>query len=645
MKKQIIAGITATMTVAGNAVTLVHAEETTPTVDTPVQDYVDTRLEDIVQQDAFKKATQADQEQQTATQKVTDSTSALDKAKKDVLEAKDKQTQASSALTAEDQKAVTNIKQKEQDAQDALNDYTKQSAALEVLKAEAKSAEDAAIQAESNKKSAQDALDKAQKAAASNEEFAKAQAGAKAKETAVTNAQTAYDQANDAVKKASTTLDEATKSQKTATDDYNKAKDAYTQAEDKLIRANKALKDAQDKAAQYASKDALQDAVSKAQTDVDKANADQKTAENNLAAKKDAQTKANKALDDANAALTDAQTALTTAQNQEKEAKTALENAKKEQTVAQTALDNANKDKTAAEAQLNQAQKTYDDALKANADASEANKQAQDLIDEQQKIVDDLKVKADNAQAQYEKGFKGFLEDIKGKTTDQSMLDTINRALEMLAGTVGSTTVNGKEITEYLAQYDSTHTAQNLENALASIAGMEHTNELRVKEGLSTLNTNYAIIAESMVKSDVAAAIGTHPDYDVYSNAENLEKGSPTSPKAVDHLYSEKEIFDQLVEKDSEVENYRYDAYAFFKKYPKDFSNVGHYLNIVNKKSKYFAMSLSIVEDYKYTTNNKWEQAFGYSTQLSNGMELYNISIADYKQQLQSYVNDLEFTI
>lgn len=149
-----------------------------------------------------------------------------------------------------------------------------------------------------------------------------------------------------------------------------------------------------------------------------------------------------------------------------------------------TSITNTKQAKEKAEKVLVKAQKAYDDAVSANADAAKAYEQAQAQIDAQQKIVDAAKVKADNVQAQYEKGFKGFLEEMKLKATAEKTKTIIDKALEMLTGKVGTikftfnektglyeahsdehgnfettTQIEGKQITEYLAQYKKINTA------------------------------------------------------------------------------------------------------------------------------------------------------------------------------------------
>lgn len=62
MKKN-IAGITATMTVAPNAATFIHAEDTTSNLETPIQENLEVS-QNISVQDALKKAIKAEQDQQ-----------------------------------------------------------------------------------------------------------------------------------------------------------------------------------------------------------------------------------------------------------------------------------------------------------------------------------------------------------------------------------------------------------------------------------------------------------------------------------------------------------------------------------------------------------------------------------------------------
>lgn len=668
MKKQIIAGITATLTVAGNAVTLVHAENEADNT-APISQETESPLS-TEQQQALAEATTAETKLNDAKTQATTAEENTKQADKTVTETVQKHTDAMRNTAIADEAALKDVKAKKEEAIKAQQELDKADKAFDDATNAYKEAESKSIDAVAAFKSAKTALDLANKHADEVTD-AKVKEAADAKKNAddaLTKAQTDYKNAQDAVTKAQSSSDTAKTNADNAKAKATAANNEVTKAQKAVDEATAKVTEAQKKADEFKSEDALNDAIKQAQTDLDNAKAEQTKAEADLTAKQNAQKDASKTLANANTALDTANQALTTAQNQLKTAQTNLDNANKAKTDAQTVLDKANADKKTAETAQTTAQKAYDDAVKANADAAKAYEQAQAQIVAQQKIVDAAKVKADNAQAQYEKGFKGFLEEMKLRATDEKTKTTIDKALEMLTGKVGTikftlnektglyeahsdehgnfettTQIEGKEITEYLAQYDKLHTAQNLDNAMASIAGLERTNELRKQNGLPALDTNYALIAESMVKSDIAFIISGHPVYSVYSSSENLAWGSTTSSDAVDLFYNEKKEFDNFkldADDTNTKEYYKNNSIEFQKKYTEESFKTGHYLNIVNPKRKQVAMSLSPEGLGLYP---RWEQAFSdNASDMLGTVDLATMTIAEYKQQLQSYIDSLK---
>lgn len=179
---------------------------------------------------------------------------------------------------------------------------------------------------------------------------------------------------------------------------------------------------------------------------------------------------------------------------------------------------------------------------------------------------------------------------------------------------------------------------------MASIAGFERTNELRKQNRLKDYETNYALIAESMVKSDVAFIVNGHPVYSVYSSSVNLAWGPTTSSDAIDLFYSEKEEFDNFkldADDTNTKEYYKNNPIDFYQKYPNVSSKTGHYLNLVDISDTQVAMSLSS-QDSGVHTYHRWEQAFGTSYDKFGKTELASMTIAEYKQQLQSYIDSLK---
>ena len=147
-----------------------------------------------------------------------------------------------------------------------------------------------------------------------------------------------------------------------------------------------------------------------------------------------------------------------------------------------------------------------------------------------------------------------------------------------------------------------------------------------------------------MVKSDVAFIINDHPMYNVYSSSENLAWGSKTSSDAIDLFYSEKDEFDSFkldADDANTKEYYKNNPIEFQKKYTAESFKTGHYLNIVNPSITQVAMSLSS-QDSGVHTYHRWEQAFGNPSDMLGTVDLATMTIAEYKQQLQSYIDSLK---
>ena len=123
MKKQIIAGITATMTVAGNAVTLVHAENKADNT-APISQETESPLS-TEQQQALAEATTAETKLNDAKTQMTTAEENTKQADKTVTETVQKHTDAMRNTAIADEAALKDVNAKKEEATKAQQELDK----------------------------------------------------------------------------------------------------------------------------------------------------------------------------------------------------------------------------------------------------------------------------------------------------------------------------------------------------------------------------------------------------------------------------------------------------------------------------------------------------------------------------------------
>lgn len=382
-------------------------------------------------------------------------------------------------------------------------------------------------------------------------------------------------------------------------------------AEEASIAYNNAVADVTAKTNIVAEKQAIVDqfedenGIENARAELETAQADLAVAQNNVTSLQEA--------------MTQAQTAYYTAVNAQQTAQTNYELAVGELETAKTNLVNAQES-------LNKAQTDYD----ANQKEIEAKNNEISVLNTQ---IVNAQSEVDKAQADYEKALNDYnstsspLEQAKKNLADfESKYATeLNR---LTAGSQGYFESLGcydilKEIFNVnnafpsrgeLASY--THMGQagdatSLENMQASIAYLKEYDKLRKQNGLSTPKVSMVAMAIAQVNANYAQAEGNHSG--VYGYSENLawgygEAGTGASPFRGWYEYEKKQY---------EAGNHK-------------FSEVGHYLNIVNPDDETTGFALQKV-------NGVYAQEFGYFEENDVVM-----SVDEYEASFNNYYNNLK---
>ncbi len=318
-------------------------------------------------------------------------------------------------------------------------------------------------------------------------------------------------------------------------------------------------------------------------------------------------------------AMTQAQTAYDTAVNVQQTAQTNYELAVGELETVKTNLVNAQES-------LNKAQTDYD----ANQKEIEAKNNEISALNAQ---IANAQSEVDKAQADYDKALNDYnstsspLEQAKKNLADfESKYAT--ELSRLTAGSKGYFESLGcydilKEIFNVnndsssrgeLASY--THMGQagdatSLENMQASIAYLKEYDKLRKQNGLSTPKVSMVAMAIAQVNANYAQAEGNHSG--VYGYSENLawgygEAGTGASPFRGWYDYEKKQY---------EAGNHK-------------FSEVGHYLNIVNPDDETTGFALQKV-------NGVYAQEFGYFEEKDIVM-----SIDEFETSFNDYYNNLK---
>ena len=415
------------------------------------------------------------------------------------------------------------------------------------------------------------------------------------------NAESVLSAAQDAMNTANSELEKAKADAETKSTAYKETINAYnsavsdTKAKENIVAEKQAIVD------QFEDENGIENARAELET----AQTDLATAQNNVTALTEAMTQAQETYDEAATSLQSVQA------NYDK--------ATEDLNIAQTGLNNAQQ-------VLNQAQINYDasqkEMIEKNGEIDALNLQIQAVQNE-----------VDKAQADYDKALNDYnstsspLEQAKKNLADFES----KYATELSRLTAGS-----KGYFESLGCYDAlkeifnvnnafpsrgelasyTHMGQagdatSLENMQASIAYLKEYDKLRKQNGLSTPKVSMAAMAVAQVNANYAQAEGNHSG--VYGYSENLAWG-----------YGEAETGASPFRGWYDYEKKQYEAGNH------KFSEVGHYLNIVNPDDETTGFALQKV-------NGVYAQEFGYFEEKDVVM-----SVDEFETSFNSYYDNLK---
>lgn len=345
--------------------------------------------------------------------------------------------------------------------------------------------------------------------------------------------------------------------------------------------------------------------IENARTELETAQADLAVAQNNVTSLQEA--------------MTQAQTAYDTAVNVQQTAQTNYELTVRELETAKTNLANAQES-------LNKAQADYD----ANQKEIEAKNNEISALNTQ---ITSAQSEVDKAQADYDKALNDYnstsspleqakknLADFESKyATELSRLTTGSKGYFESLGcydilkeifNVNNAFPSRGELASY-THMGQAGDATSLENMQASIAYLKEYDKLRKQNGLSTPKVSMAAMAVAQVNANYAQAEGNHSG--VYGYSENLawgygEAGTGASPFRGWYDYEKKQY---------EAGNHK-------------FSEVGHYLNIVNPDDETTGFALQKV-------NGVYAQEFGYFEENDIVM-----SVDEFEASFNNYYNNLK---
>lgn len=345
--------------------------------------------------------------------------------------------------------------------------------------------------------------------------------------------------------------------------------------------------------------------IENARTELETAQADLAVAQNNVTSLQEA--------------MTQAQTAYDTAVNVQQTAQTNYELAVRELETAKTNLANAQES-------LNKAKADYD----ANQKEIEAKNNEISALNTQ---ITSAQSEVDKAQADYDKALNDYnstsspleqakknLADFESKyATELSRLTTGSKGYFESLGcydilkeifNVNNAFPSRGELASY-THMGQAGDATSLENMQASIAYLKEYDKLRKQNGLSTPKVSMAAMAVAQVNANYAQAEGNHSG--VYGYSENLawgygEAGTGASPFRGWYDYEKKQY---------EAGNHK-------------FSEVGHYLNIVNPDDETTGFALQKV-------NGVYAQEFGYFEENDIVM-----SVDEFEASFNNYYNNLK---
>lgn len=431
------------------------------------------------------------------------------------------------------------------------------------------------------------------------------------------SAKSAYDLAKAASDAATSKLKDASSDLENKKALYDAANSAYNAANLEVTKKQNAVDEAQKNVDSFTGSDAL----TNAQNELNQANAELADAQNAAA---NAQT----ALDHATKELSDAQSAQTTAQsnynqsvNDFESASVALETATKKQSDAQKAYDEAdtnakknqsviedlNTKKAKCEADVSAAQTALtnaENAYKLNKSEKEmAQENLNTFIHDNQATID-----------QINKGTQGFFEYVS-----KDLGELTAKAFDKNDSYYG-------KIAQHV-QLGQEGDATTLENMEAVIPWLKKNNELRAKHGLQALNVSLWEMALAQANSDWAQ---THIEHSgVRDSGENLSWGY--ADPFIGWYDEEKAIYDTY---DASLK--KLSAYELSKKYPKEYSAVGHYLNIIHPNYTSFGMGHS--SKGKYGFNDSQDFLFSQldSRDVIMTVDEFEAKVNEYKTQIDA---------
>ena len=345
--------------------------------------------------------------------------------------------------------------------------------------------------------------------------------------------------------------------------------------------------------------------IENARTELETAQADLAVAQNNVTSLQEAMTQAQTAYDTAVNVQQTAQTNYELAVGELETAKTNLVNAQESLNKAQTDYDANQKEIEAknneisalnvqianAQSKVDKAQADYDKALNDyNSTSSPLEQAKKNLADFESKYATEL--------SRLTAGSKGYFESL-------GCYDALKEIFN-----VNNDFPSRGELASY-THMGQTGDATSLENMKASIAYLKEYDKLRKQNGLSTPKVSMVAMAIAQVNANYAQVEGNHSG--VYGYSENLawgygEAGTGASPFRGWYDYEKKQ----------------YDAGNH------KFSEVGHYLNIVNPDDETTGFALQKV-------NGVYAQEFGYFEEKDVVM-----SIDEFETSFNNYYNNLK---
>ena len=381
--------------------------------------------------------------------------------------------------------------------------------------------------------------------------------------------------------------------------------------EEASVAYNNAVADVTAKTNLVAEKQAIVDqfedenGIENARAELETAQADLALAQNNVTALQETMTQVQTAYDTAVNVQQTAQTNYELAVGELETVKTNLVNAQESLNKAQTDYDANQKEIEAknneisalnaqianAQNEVDRAQDDYDKALNDyNSTSSPLEQAKKNLADFESKYATELSRLTVGSKGYYESlGCYDVLKEIFNVNNDSSS-----------RGELASYTHMGK-----------TGDATSLENMQASIAYLKEYDMLRKQNGLSTPKVSMVAMAIAQVNANYAQAEGNHSG--VYGYSENLawgygEAGTGASPFRGWYDYEKKQY---------EAGNHK-------------FSEVGHYLNIVNPDDETTGFALQKV-------NGVYAQEFGYFEENDVVM-----SVDEFETSFNNYYDNLK---